>query len=131
MRAEKVGSREVEAIHVQIDAAFQHRPTVEPSIVDELNHHEQLILLAICRRLRRDPEVTSGDAEKLYHVVCEEYEAKPRGHTTFWKYLKTLETRGLMETRTGTAKAGRGRTQHITMPQSLPGQLENLSLIHI
>jgi cell division control protein 6 len=125
MRAEEEGSREIEAKHVQLDAAFQHRSTVEPSVVDELNHHEQLILLAICRRLRRDPEVTSGDAEKLYHVVCEEYEVKPRGYTTFWKYLKTLETRGLMESRTGTASAGRGRTQHITMPQSLPGQLEN------
>ncbi|CAI8315663.1 MAG: Uncharacterised protein [Marine Group II euryarchaeote MED-G33] len=124
MRAEKGGFREVEPNHVQRDAASRSR-AVEPSVVDELNHHEQLILLAICRRLRRDPEVTSGDAEKLYQVVCEEYEVKPRGHTTFWKYLKTLETRGLMETRTGTAKAGRGRTQHITMPQSLPGQLEN------
>ena len=124
MRAEKGGYREVEANHVQRDAASRNR-AVEPSVVDELNQHEQLILLAICRRLRRDPEVTSGDAEKLYHVVCEEYETKPRGHTTFWKYLKTLETRGLMESRTGTANAGRGRTQHITMPQSLPGQLEN------
>ena len=124
MRAEKGGFREVEANHVQRDAASRGR-AVEPSVVDELNQHEQLILLAICRRLRRDPEVTSGDAEKLYHVVCEEYETKPRGYTTFWKYLKTLETRGLMESRTGTANAGRGRTQHITMPQSLPGQLEN------
>ena len=124
MRAEKGGFREVEPNHVQRDAASRNR-AVEPSVVDELNQHEQLILLAICRRLRRDPEVTSGDAEKLYHVVCEEYETKPRGHTTFWKYLKTLETRGLMESRTGTANAGRGRTQHITMPQSLPGQLEN------
>ena len=124
MRAEKGGFREVEPNHVQRNSASRGR-TVEPSIVDELNEHEQMILLAICRRLRRDPEVTSGDAEKLYQVVCEEYEVKPRGHTTFWKYLKTLEERGLMESRTGTARAGRGRTQHITMPQSLPGQLEN------
>ena len=124
MRAEKGGFREVEASHVQRDAASRNR-AVEPSVVDELNQHEQLILLAICRRLRRDPEVTSGDAEKLYQVVCEEYDVKPRGHTTFWKHLKTLETKGLMESRTGTASAGRGRTQHITMPQSLPGQLEN------
>ena len=124
MRAEKGGFPEVAASHVQRDAVSRGR-VVEPSVVDELNQHEQMILLAICRRLRRDPEVTSGDAEKLYQVVCEEYEVKPRGHTTFWKYLKILETRGLMESRTGTAKAGRGRTQHITMPHSLPGQLEN------
>ena len=124
MRAEKGGFQEVESRHVQRDAVSRGR-TVEPSVVDELNNHEQMILLAICRRLRRNPEVTSGDAEKLYQVVCEEYDVKPRGHTTFWKHLKTLETKGLMESRTGTASAGRGRTQHITMPQSLPGQLEN------
>ncbi len=123
MRAEKGGFQQVEPLHVQRDAASRGR-AVEPSVVDELSQHEQLILLAICRRLRRDPEVTSGDAEKLYHVVCEEYELKPRGYTTFWKHLKALETRGLMESRTATATVGRGRTQHITMPQSLPGQLE-------
>jgi|TARA_B000000441_G_C21715865_1_gene335658 cell division control protein 6 len=123
MRAEKGGFQQVEPMHVQRDAASRGR-AVEPSVVDELSQHEQLILLAICRRLRRDPEVTSGDAEKLYHVVCEEYELKPRGYTTFWKHLKSLETRGLMESRTATASVGRGRTQHITMPQSLPGQLE-------
>ncbi|MEE2759334.1 MAG: AAA family ATPase [Candidatus Thermoplasmatota archaeon] len=103
--------------------SLRSRP-IEPSIVDEMVIHEQLILLAICRRLRSSPEVTSGDAEKLYHVVCEEYETKPRGYTTFWKHLKALETRGFIESRTATASVGRGRTQHITMPQSLPGQIE-------
>ena len=124
IQAEKDGDDIVEQKHLQNADVRQGRQTVEPNIVDELSKHEQLILLAICRRLRRDPEVTSGDAEKLYHVVCEEYELKPRGYTTFWKHLKALETRGLMESRTATATVGRGRTQHITMPQSLPGQLE-------
>jgi len=103
--------------------SLRNRP-IEPSIVDEMVTHEQLILLAICRRLRSSPEVTSGDTEKLYHVVCEEYETKPRGYTTFWKHLKALETRGFIESRTATASVGRGRTQHITMSQSLPGQIE-------
>jgi cell division control protein 6 len=124
LQAEKGGFPEVAARHVQKRTAMRIH-TVEPSVVDELARHEQLILLAICRRLRRDPEVTSGDAEKLYQVVCEEYEVKPRGHTTFWKHLKAIETRGLMESRTGTAAAGRGRTQHLSMPQSLPGTLES------
>jgi len=81
-------------------------------------------LLAICRRLRKDAEITTGDAEKLYHVVCEEFEVKPRSHTTFWKHLKSLETLGLMESRMGAAKEGRGRTQFITMPDTLPGTIE-------
>jgi cell division control protein 6 len=123
MRAEKGGHPEVRPDHVQRDVASRIN-VIEPSAVDSLSEHEQLVLLAICRRLRREVEVTTGDAERLYQVVCEEYEVKPRTHTTFWKHLKTLETRGLMESRTGTPSGGRGRTQHITMPQSLPATLE-------
>ena len=126
-RAEMEGVDVVEQKHVQDDDVRRAKrgERFEPSIVDELNDHEKLILLAICRRLRRDPEVTSGDISKLYRVVCEEYGVKPRGNTTFWKHLKSLETRGLIDSRTGTASVGRGRTQHITMPQALPGQIES------
>ena len=81
--AEKEGTAEVLPRHVQKRAAHRARP-VEPSVIDELAQHEQLALLAICRRLRKDAEITTGDAEKLYHVVCEEFEVKPRSHTTFW-----------------------------------------------
>ena len=124
MQAEKGGCREVEAKHVQKRTAMRVN-TVEPSIVDQLPEHEKLVLLAICRRLRRDPEITTGDAEQLYKVVCEEFNAKPRSHTTFWKHLKSLENRGLMESRMATAKAGRGRTQYITMPDTLPSTIES------
>ena len=122
-RAEKAGRAEVAALDVQRGTAAR-TDTVEPGIVNELAQHEQLALLAVCRRLRRDPEVTTGDAEKLYHVVCEEFEEKPRSHTTFWKHLKRLEERGLIQSRAGTAAAGRGRTQHISMPSSLPATLQ-------
>jgi len=122
-RAEKAGRAEVAAIDVQRGTAAR-TDTVEPGIVNELAQHEQLALLAVCRRLRRDAEVTTGDAEKLYHVVCEEFEEKPRSHTTFWKHLKRLEERGLIQSRAGTAATGRGRTQHISMPSSLPATLQ-------
>ncbi|MDP6905818.1 MAG: AAA family ATPase [Candidatus Thalassarchaeaceae archaeon] len=122
--AEMDGSREVEIQHVDQERKDSKLQTVEPSLVNELLEHEKLTLLAICRRLRRDPEITTGDAEKLYKVVCEEFSAKPRSHTTFWKNIKSLESRGLMVTRMATAKAGRGRTQYISMPDSLPGTLE-------
>ena len=36
------------------------------------------------------PEATTGEIEENYHMVCEEYEEKKRGHTQFWKYLKKL-----------------------------------------
>ena len=99
--------------------------SVEPSQVDNLGKHQKLILLGICRRLKKMDEISSGDAQKLYNLVCEEHGAKPRSYTTFWKHLKELETLGLIESRTANATVGRGRTQHITMTNAAPAALES------
>ena len=99
--------------------------SVEPSQVDELGDHQKLALLGICRRLKKTDEVSSGDARKLYNLVCEEFGIKPRSYTTFWKHLKKLESIGLIESRTANASVGRGRTQHITMTNTPPALLEN------
>jgi cell division control protein 6 len=99
--------------------------SVEPNQVDNLGKHQKLVLLGICRRLKRTDEISSGDAQKLYNLVCEENGAKPRSYTTFWKHLKELETLGLIESRTANATVGRGRTQHITMTNTAPAALES------
>ena len=99
--------------------------SLEPNLVDDLPDHQKLILLGICRRLKKVDTISSGDALKLYHVVCEEFGRKPRGYTTFWKHMKSLETMGLIESRTDSATKGRGRTQHITMSNMAPGVLES------
>jgi cell division control protein 6 len=122
-QAEKAGRAEVLANDVRWQAREIGR-TVEPSVVDDLNRHAQMILLALCRRLRKEDEVTTGDSEKLYRVVCEEYEVEPRSHTTFWKHLKRLEALELIEARTDSRREGRGRTQFLSMPAALPGSLE-------
>jgi cell division control protein 6 len=99
--------------------------SVEPNQVDNLGKHQKLVLLGICRRLKRTDEISSGDAQKLYNLVCEENGAKPRSYTTFWKHLKELEALGLIESRTANATVGRGRTQHITMTNTAPAALES------
>ena len=99
--------------------------SVEPSQIDNLGKHQKLVLLGICRRLKKMDEISSGDAQKLYNLVCEEHGAKPRSYTTFWKHLKELETLGLIESRTANATVGRGRTQHITMTNAAPAALES------
>jgi len=122
IRAEKEGKGEVgiEDIHPsKIRSA-----SVEPNQVDDLTEHKKLILLAICRRLKKEDMVSSGDALKLYHVVCEEFGFKPRGYTTFWKHVKSLEQSGMIESETASTTKGRGRTQHITMSNMSPGVLE-------
>ncbi len=102
----------------------RRRAIIDLDQVDYLGEHQQLALLALCRRLRRDTRISSGDAEKLYHVVCEEHERRPRGHTSFWTYLKRLEEQGFIVTERAPARAGRGRTQSITAPNILPSALE-------
>ena len=99
--------------------------SIEPSQVDILSKHQRLVLLGICRRLKKKDVVSSGDAKKLYILVCEEYGVKAKGHTTFWKHLKTLEVEGLIDTKTANSVNGRGRTQHITITNASPGELEN------
>ena len=122
-RAEKDGRGDV--LVEDVRPSTLRATSVEPSQVDNLSSHQKLVLLGICRRLKRVDEISSGDAQKLYNLVCEEFGARPRSYTTFWKHLKVLETQGLIETRTANASVGRGRTQHITMTNTAPAVLES------
>jgi cell division control protein 6 len=67
--------------------------------------------------------MTMGDVESLYAVVCEEYEQKPKSHTTLWKYAKKIEETGIINTHVATVPGGRGRTTHLSMPHFLPADL--------
>ena len=122
-RAEKAGRGDV--LVEDVRPSTLRATSVEPSQVDNLSSHQKLVLLGICRRLKKVDEISSGDAQKLYNLVCEEFGARPRSYTTFWKHLKVLETQGLIETRTANASVGRGRTQHITMTNTAPAVLES------
>ena len=95
----------------------------EIDAIDGLKPHAMLVLLAICRRLKKESSMTTGDAESLYAVVCEEYEETMKSHTTLWKYLKELENRQLIKTRISTVTGGRGRTTHLSMPHFLPSDI--------
>ncbi|MBG18280.1 MAG: hypothetical protein CMB77_08020 [Euryarchaeota archaeon] len=120
--AENRGQREIRSSDVQSYAA-ESRPSsaFDPAVIDELSQHCRLILLAISRRLKREPEISTGEVENLYHIVCEEFEVKPCGHTTVWNHLNHLREIGAIERRHGTTGKGRGRTQHFSMPTLIPG----------
>jgi len=122
--AEKEGRKNIIPEDVQ-KISSKEVTAVEPHIIDSLRPHAQLLLLAICRRLKKEPEITSGDAEQLYHVVCEEYNQSPKGHTTLWKYIKNLELKELLTSKYGAVPQGRGRTQILSMPNILPSDLIN------
>ena len=117
-RAEKDGRGEV--LPEDVLPSTVRVASVEPSQVDRLGEHQKLVLLGICSRLRKEEEISSGDARKLYEIICEEFEVKARSYTTFWKHLKALEKEGLVETRSSNSAVGRGRTQYITMTNMAP-----------
>jgi len=126
LRAEKKGRGDVLVEDVQPgELRVPKDESAEEWNFDNLGKHQKLVLLGICRRLKKADEISSGDAQKLYNLVCEEYGTKPRSYTTFWKHLKELESKGLIESRTANATVGRGRTQHITMTNAPPGALES------
>ncbi len=114
----------IEDVHSQ-DKVLSVDVISEIETVDDLQPHAMLVLLSICRRLRKQESMTTGDVETLYEIVCEEYEQKMKSHTTIWKYLKELENRQIIVSRIDTISSGRGRTTHLSMPHFLPTDLIN------
>lgn len=90
---------------------------VTESKLRNLPPHPLMALLAVGRRLRRDggAYTTTGAAEEAYHLVCEEYNEPPRGHTQYWKYLKQLQDAGFIYAKlSGSGQAG--TTQLLSVP---------------
>ena len=99
--------------------------TIE-SKLDDLGLHERMILMMVARALKKGGAyTTTGDVEKLYHVACEEYNQKPRGHTQFWNYIKSLDAYGFITAK----KSGEGimgNTTMITLQDMPAKELEEL-----
>ncbi|MDI6642491.1 MAG: ORC1-type DNA replication protein [Candidatus Hodarchaeaceae archaeon] len=74
-------------------------PEVKREVLRDLQLHEKLVLLAAARRLRvsKRAYAMTGDIEKSYRVVCEEYGEEPFAHTQFWDHLKRLDGLGLVD----------------------------------
>ncbi|RJU99115.1 MAG: AAA family ATPase [Candidatus Poseidoniales archaeon] len=112
----------VDDLHA-VNDALATNTTHHLEVVDDLPAQGMLVLLAMCRRLRNEQSMTMGDVERLYAVVCEEYEEKPKSHTTLWKYVKQIEREEIIATRVAAVPGGRGRTTHLSMPHFLPADL--------
>ena len=121
-RAESSGRSLIEPKDVQ-KTVITLPNNVDSMNIEEIPSHAMLVLFGLCRRLKKKENVTSGEAEKLYHVVCEEYDQAPKGHTTFWKHLKRLAQEDIIVSKTAKSDVGRGRTQHISMPHMLPSDV--------
>jgi archaeal cell division control protein 6 len=114
IEADNEGLRQIKPEHVRKIAVGIFDVTV-PDEIKHLNQHEKLALLSISRFFMSNtaPEATTGEIEESYHLVCEEYGEKPRGHTQFWKYLKKLNDLDFVSMEMNASS--QGRTQLIRL----------------
>ncbi|MCW4014250.1 MAG: AAA family ATPase [Candidatus Bathyarchaeota archaeon] len=115
LEADNDGSRQVKPEHARRIAVGVYDGVVVPDEIKHLSQHEKLTLLGISRFFLSStaPEATTGEIEESYHLVCEEYYEKPRGHTQFWKYLKKLDNLDFVSIQMHASS--QGRTQHISL----------------
>ncbi len=116
-------AREVQPEHVRRAAATLF-PALREEAVRQLSRHELLVLLAVARFFKhsREAHASTGEVERSYRVVCEEYGEESRGHTQFWKYLSRL--RGLDAISIRLQATARGRTQLISLSKVPAEELE-------
>ena len=114
MLAEEKKEQQVTPEHVRAAKAETYS-TVTESKLANLDKNRKLILLAISRSLKKKAYTTTGDLEKMYAVVCEEFEEKKLGHTQFWKYLKELGNEGIIQAKKS-SKGLVGTTTLISLP---------------
>ncbi len=120
--AEEEGAEYVNVEHVRKANAIAYS-TLDTSKLDELDRSKTVALLSICRALRKDSVVITGDVLKVYKVVCEEYDERPRGTTQFWKYIQDMSARGIINAERVQAGAD-GLTTHITLTEASAEDLE-------
>ncbi len=100
--------------HVRCAKAETYSTVTESKLAD-LDRNRKLILIAISRCLKKQAYTTTGEAEKMYALICEEFEEKKLGHTQFWKYLKDLDNVGILSTKKS-SKGLIGTTTLISLP---------------
>lgn len=105
-------------------------PVVRKDILRDLPVQHKVLLLAISRALTIEKAyVTTSETEKIYRIVCEEYNIRPRRHTQFWEYLNELEKQGIITTKiSGTGI--KGKTTLISLPD-IPTSILEQEIINL
>ena len=110
----------VEPKHVRKASESMYSPMRE-EYLEPLVINEKLILLALSRSLEKSISAysTMGEVEEMYKLVCEEYNEKPLAHTQFWKYIRNLDSCGMITTKIS-GKGVRGKTTLIGLTAPSP-----------
>ena len=120
--AEDIGSVSPECVRKAVSSII---PIIKINELASLELHEKLFLLGVAKTFKESEKVYASlsEVEKVYEVVCEDFNEQPHGHTQLWKYVQVLATLGLIKaevTITGT----RGRTTRISLPTISAYELE-------
>jgi len=115
--AEIEGKRTVSLENVRMAISMIH-PNVREEEMNALSKHEKLLLLSIVKCLKKNEQqyVSIGEVEKMYKIICEEYNVEPRAHTKIWEYIQNLRNIGLIYTKI-TNLEPKGRTTKISLPE--------------
>jgi cell division control protein 6 len=108
--AQEAGAREISDEHIRMAKAQVAKYPIE-ELISGLNKHQLMALLGIARGSRRKSVLRMGEAEKNYHVVCEELGENHRSHTTFWKYITAMTHLGIIDS----VQSGPGITGSTTL----------------
>jgi cell division control protein 6 len=128
MLADEENQQEVTPEHVRAAKAETYS-TVTESKLKDLDKNRKLILMAISRSLKKKAYTTTGDVEKMYTLICEEFEAKKLGHTQFWKYIKELHDVGIIQAKKS-SKGLVGTTTMISLPD-IPAKILEEKLLEM
>lgn len=130
LTADGEGSSTVIPEHAR-QAKAEIYPELKREVIRDLQLQEKLFLLAVARKLKisKRAYALTGEVEKSYRVVCEEYGEEPRKHTQLWEYLNRMEGLGVVDLQPS-GRGRRGKSQRISVPDipvaTLEKELERL-----
>lgn len=110
MVAEEKGEQMVGPEHARW-AKAEVKPFVFEDTINQLNVHEQIMLLSASRLLKKSAYCSTGELESEYKALCEQINKKPLGHTQFWQYMKEMDAFGLISTK----RSGKGTVGNTTL----------------
>jgi len=110
MVAEEKGAEMVTPEHARF-AKADVKPFVFEETIQQLNVHEQIMLLAAARLLRKSAYCSTGELEEEYQAICETLNRKSLGHTQFWQYMKELDAFGIITAK----RSGKGTVGNTTL----------------
>jgi len=122
--AEELGVVSPECVRRAVSSII---PTLRKSELTSLSFHEKLFLLGIARFFKENQIACASlsEIEKVYAVVCEEFNTQPCSHTQVWKYVQTLSKFGIVKTEVSTTEP-RGRTTLVYLPTIPAFELEKV-----